>query len=437
MLAPLALAATFFFAATYEEGTVLTYRGSFQPVKVDRPEEGKSFELTLVIGAATDAGTPVFWLLEDSGSNPIAWQDRFGTFTWQREKRVLEGTIPGFLFAHTTGKTRVNLAPPLPLFAANLKQGDSWTEEQIQFEVEAGEAHENRPTWNVVARTLVGRRRTMQIDREEGRVYSVRENVFVGQGEEHLLKYQQVVTQVINAEALKQTFAAITAWNSAREEWLVATEDRSPRKITAARKAVVELLPELKKKSAETPLTSLSEVAARQLKADGEQTAALGAMRSKLLGKKLPQFELKDIANKTWDNAALEDRVTVFQFWSYRDENLHEPYGQVGYLDYLARRHEKVLVLGVAVPPENLDPTSSLRAQVRKFRDFMNVSYPILLDQDLLAAVGDPRKLGGELPLFVVVDRQGKIIEVKAGFYEVKRDEGLAELEAIVKTSGK
>jgi hypothetical protein len=64
----------------------------------------------------------------------------------------------------------------------------------------------------------------------------------------------------------------------------------------------------------------------------------------------------------------------------------------------------------------------------------MNVSYPIVLDDGkLLEQIGDPRKAKQELPLFVVIDAQGKIVEYHAGLFEVRRDEGLTELEGIVK----
>ena len=63
----------------------------------------------------------------------------------------------------------------------------------------------------------------------------------------------------------------------------------------------------------------------------------------------------------------------------------------------------------------------------------MNLSYPILLDDGtLLKRLGDPRPAGSKLPLFVVVGKDGKIAEYHAGQYDVKANEGLAELDAAV-----
>jgi hypothetical protein len=429
----LSLLAALALSAPLEEGAVLTYKGTFQPVKVERPEAGKAFELTLLVGPTSDGATAFFWLLGDSGRNPIPWAERFDRLAWQREAKSIEGPIPNFLYEHTTGKTRVNIAPPLPLFPGELKAGGTWTDGQIQFEVHEGDAVDGRPTWNVVARTLVGRRRTMTIDREDRRVYAVRENVFVGQGEEHLLKYELVATKSLDGEYLQKALAAAEAWTAARSDWTTTVDDKSAKSLAAANKALSARLPELKKASEKTPFASLADVVAGQLKSSDEQKSAIGAMRSKVVGKPLAKLSLQDVANKAWTNESLKGKVTILHFWSYRDENLREPYGQVGYLDFLARQHPKAQVLGVAVAQETPEQQQSQRALVRKFRDFMNVSYPILLDDgSLLEKLGDPRVVKQDLPLYVVIDAQGNVVEYKAGEYEVKANEGLKELEKVV-----
>lgn len=425
-------------AAPYDEGQLLIYKGTFQPVKLDKPDAGKTFELNLLVGRTGDGTTSVAWVLSDAGHDPIPWAERFDKLAWAREAKTIDGPIPGFLYDHVSGKTRVNIAPPLPLIGGEPKAGATWSEGKIQFEVSEGEAVDGRPTWDVVARTLVGRRRTMTIDRDDQRVYSVRENVFVGQGEEHLLKYSLVSTKTLDGDALEKTLAAGQAWSAARSQWTSTQEDRTPKNVATANKDLAAKLSELKKISEGTPLASLAGVAAAQLKNSDEQKSAVGAMRSRVVGKPLAKLDLKDVANKAWSNEALKGKVTVLHFWTYRDENLREPYGQVGYLDFLARQHGKVQVLGVAVAPENPEQKQSQRALVRKFRDFMNVSYPILLDDgSLLEKLGDPRKVKQELPLFVVIDAKGNVVEYKAGEYDVKANEGLKELEATIKQAAK
>jgi hypothetical protein len=437
MVASLSLAlAVAFLGHPLEEGTLHTYRGSFQAVKVDQPSAGKSFELTLLVGPSENGVTDVYWHLADSSGKPIPWNERWGRVKWSPKKRTIEGETPSFPFEHPSGTTRVNIAIPLPLFDHELSAGATWNEGKIEFEVQEGNPVAERETLAVIARTLIGRSRTMTVDQEDHRVYSLRENVFVGQGQEHLLKYQLTDSNMLEAESLNKTLAAFAAWTKLREEWKAIHEDASPGARAKAGRVVSGKLPQLQKDSEGTFLAALAQVVANQTKGEAEQSAALDAMRKSALGKSLPAFDLNDASNKAWSNAAMKNKVVVLHFWTYRDENLHEPYGQVGYLDFIARRNDpaQVQVVGVAIASENPDERLKQRSAVRRFRDFMNVSYPILLDDgSLLKKLGDPRAVERELPLFVVVDARGNVVEYKAGLYDVKRDEGLAELQATIK----
>jgi hypothetical protein len=69
----------------------------------------------------------------------------------------------------------------------------------------------------------------------------------------------------------------------------------------------------------------------------------------------------------------------------------------------------------------------------------MNLSYGILMDDGtVLKQFGDPRSSGSKLPLFVVIGRDGKVVEYHPGMYDVKPEQGLAELDAVVsKAAGK
>jgi peroxiredoxin len=146
---------------------------------------------------------------------------------------------------------------------------------------------------------------------------------------------------------------------------------------------------------------------------------------------------LADVAGKSVTQEALAGKVTVLHFWPYRDTPLEEPYGQVGYLDFLVRKRAKdpLQVIGVTVDERVADESQrrSVAAAARKFRDFMNVGYPIVLDDGtFLKRFGDPRNAGGKLPVFVVIGKDGKVAEYRAGLYDVTPQEGLAELDKII-----
>ncbi|HRX78715.1 MAG TPA: redoxin domain-containing protein, partial [Pirellulaceae bacterium] len=133
-----------------------------------------------------------------------------------------------------------------------------------------------------------------------------------------------------------------------------------------------------------------------------------------------------------------DGKVTVLHFWEYRDTPLEEPYGQIAYLDFLFRNRpaEDVVVLGVCANQRLQDPETELKAilSAKKLVAFMNLSYPILADHaGGVRQFGDPRATGAKLPLFVVIGKDGKIVHYHVGTYEVNRDRGLEELEAIVK----
>jgi hypothetical protein len=103
----------------------------------------------------------------------------------------------------------------------------------------------------------------------------------------------------------------------------------------------------------------------------------------------------------------------------------------------LSRKHASkgVLIYGVNVDPRLGDDETrrSSIAAAKRLKTFMNLSFPILLDDGaLLKRIGDPRTGGGKLPLFLVVGKDGKIAEYRAGLYDVQANTGLAELDGVI-----
>jgi hypothetical protein len=92
-------------------------------------------------------------------------------------------------------------------------------------------------------------------------------------------------------------------------------------------------------------------------------------------------------------------------------------------------------VYGVAVDGRLADKETSASAvrSVRKLQSFMNLSYPLTVDDGtLLAKFGDPQRVGAKLPLWVLIAPDGTIAAYKVGLYDIKADEGLKELDAAV-----
>ncbi|MGC3972056.1 MAG: TlpA disulfide reductase family protein [Pirellulales bacterium] len=186
------------------------------------------------------------------------------------------------------------------------------------------------------------------------------------------------------------------------------------------------------------PAARLLTEADKDLKAQAGRTSALDKLRKEQVGRTLEKFQIAGLDGAALASEELADAVTVLHFWDYRDEPLKEPYGQVGYLEFLYDQHKEagLKLYGVAVDTRFAQPESARTAAVgvRKFKNFMNLSYPILFDAgDLIRTLGDPRLQGGELPLFVVIGRDGKIAHYKVGHYAVDREAGLAQLNGVVK----
>lgn len=63
----------------------------------------------------------------------------------------------------------------------------------------------------------------------------------------------------------------------------------------------------------------------------------------------------------------------------------------------------------------------------------MNLSYPLATDTgSVLDKFGDPRRVGAKLPLWIVIDAEGKVAQYQAGFFSINPDEGLRELDDLL-----
>jgi len=196
-------------------------------------------------------------------------------------------------------------------------------------------------------------------------------------------------------------------------------------------------LPAAKSVVTDGSLARILASAERDLKQQTGRDEALDELIAKQIGRKVEAFRLAGLDGATLSDVDLADHVTVLHFWDYRDEPLKEPYGQVGYLEFLYSKHKEkgLKVVGVAVDGRFQEPTTAKVATsgVRKLKTFMNLSYPILFDGgDFIRQFGDPRLVGGQLPLFLVVGPKGEVAHYKVGNYSVDRDAGLKELDAAV-----
>jgi len=430
--APLVLAAP----ATLDTGTQLTYRGSVEAQPADPAKSQKNFDLTLWILNKSDAGTELLWLVEETGSGAFPWPSRLGKASLDARLNTA-ATLPGLLFDRGEDNSVVPVllpffAPETPLAAeAQFKAGE------LEHFVDKATRHAERAAWHVSVRDGFGPKRALVVDQKLPLVLKMTERVFMGRGEEYELSLELVEDTQLPPAQLDALSKASGSLLAVRDKLKLAERAEEIAWNPAQAELLKKELPPVVELAAGTPLARLVTAATRDLELQSGRNDAVGELAEKQTGRAVEAFQMSGSDGERLTEADLKGHVTVLHFWDYRDEPLREPYGQVGYLDFLYHRRqaEGLRVYGVAVSPRLGDEATRPAAQrsVKKFKAFMNLSYPVLLDAGgLLKQFGDPRVIGASLPLFVVIGPEGKIIHYHVGTYEVQRDQGLAELDAVV-----
>lgn len=425
-------------------GTQLLYRGSMTAVKDDGNPIKKQFDLTLiasdgsVAGAEADAERQtLLWALEETGRGSWLWLDHFGAWQISPLMRDDGQSGPSLLYVRPDGKSVVPLPATLFTRDGQIREGATWNEGRLEYRVHGEKKIAGRACWEIEVRSPFGHKRTIFREKETPLVIAVRETVFIGQGEQHDLILELAERKQLEPEAIQAVEEAFASALELRSSLMrPARSDRS--ELSDAQLAQLRKeLPVIAKTAAKTPLAAIVAEGQEDLQSQRGRSAAAAALRDQVLGKAAGEFKLSDVAGKEVTQENLRDKVTVLHFFPYRDTPLEEPYGQVGYLDFLARKRAKepLQIIGVSVDERVADVSQrrSVAAAARKFRDFMNVGYAIVLDDgSFLKRFGDPRNAGGKLPVFVVIGKDGKVVEYHAGLYEVKPQEGLAELDQII-----
>ena len=425
--------------APLAQGSLVHYRGTVAKVERDRSTQAaeKSFDLTIYFSRADAAGTDFYWLLNERGAGSFGWFDRVGTWSQDGEGNPVGPQGPALLFDYGTGKHVIALPPPIVALPATVEAGATWQRDGLDYAVARQSSAVERRAWEVEARNQFGPVRRVWADIDGRLLLQQDERVFMNQGTEYRLALQLRDVEAVAADERSRLEAGYAALVD-----LKTKTRRPPRKTDdawtpAELEALAWHLPAMQRHIAGGALEQIATAAAADLRRLSDRSSGLDRLASERVGKAVEPFELQGLDGATLTAGDLRGAVTVLHFWDYRDQPLKEPYGQVGYLEFLrARRKPSGLkVYGIAVDGRFRDPEQAKTAAVgvRKLKNFMNLSYPVLFDGgELLERFGDPRPLGAELPLFVVVGADGKIVHWKVGHYEVDREAGLKQLDAIV-----
>jgi len=440
-------------AAPPETAVLLQYQGQIVPAREDAP--GKELRYQAIIAPVSEAeasetgagegqggktGTRVLWTVGEKGQGGWPWIEQFGSLEIGDDGKLLDGRPASVLYEHADGLTPVPLVAPLLHAPKPLAEGASWRAGRLQFEVRNPQDEAAaKNLWTVEVGTALGHKRTMSVGKKDALVYDLDETVFMGPGKKYRLTLALVERKQLAGEALDRTLAAFEALSTLREKLEYTAQGGRVQWNDEQLALLKDELPAILDKAADTPLEDVALRAGGDAKLQKGIAAAIEKLRDQYVGQPAPALDLPaaTLSGSDLNLREIEDRPVVLHLWHYRDNPLVEPYGQIGYLDFLYRKwkDEGVQVYGIAVDDRLDQPEGRSEAvrSVRKLQSFMNVGYPIVLGgSKALRQLGDPERFGAELPLVVVIDKDGKIAHYHVGLYEVDNQRGLAELDKIV-----
>jgi hypothetical protein len=417
--------------------TQLNYRGS---IEQRGGEEGaksrKAFDLTMWVAKSGPAGSELFWLLEEKGRGAWPWTQRFGRLSLDAAGKA-DSSGPSLLYDRGEAQSVVPLPAPVLAAEKTLAADASWEEGKLSYHVDKMARRADRDVWQISVRDAFGPKRQVWVDPKTSLVAAASERVIMGRGDEYELKMELVGSESLAAPAAAKIVGALNSLLALRGKLNPPPDSQELNWKPEQLKVLGEQLPDVKKSAAETPLVKLVDAADRDLGLQTGRSGAVTELSDKYVGQIVQKFSIKGLGDESLTDEKLRGRVTVLHFWDYRDEPLKEPYGQIGYLDFMYHRRKAagLQVYGIAVDGRLGDEKTRGAAErgVKKLKAFMNLSYPLLFDSGpLIKQFGDPRVLGATLPLFVVVGPNGKILHYHVGHYEVSQDQGLKELDQVV-----
>jgi peroxiredoxin len=429
-----------FFAAPFDDAAAIELRYTGALGKAGRNADDtavKRFNLYCVAIREHDGGRRIAFHLNERGGGGWAWPERFGAVSVDRQlKPVAAGGIR-LLYEYEGNPVVIPLPLPVVAYAATLKDGAKWVEGKETWEVLRTQKVQDRKCWQVQVSTAFGRKRILAIDTESPLAVALEERVFVGQGDEHSLTMHLDSMKLLDADQLSHDTLPLPALLKLQSN-LQRLENESRQELTDAQlKIVGDALPQLQKDAADTPFSALVSAINKDLQTQLQRTDEVSKLAEKFVGKPSPKLSLRLTDQSEVASDSLKGKITILHFWEYQGEPLVEPYGQVGYLQFLHSRRQKlgVQVYGVAVDSRIADERAAPAAlkSIQKLKSFMNLEYPVAVDDEkLLAKFGDPRKHGARLPLWVVIGPDGKIAHYHSGFYKINPDEGLRELDDVL-----
>lgn len=418
--------------ASTTEAEELRYSGQLLEVRRGGGQAAvKKFDVTCWVDA--EQGTAFYLTREERPALP--WIEQYGQSSTGDPLFSRTGVMIGY--RHEERHYTVPVALPFFPEFNRLEPGAAWEHDGIAFEVADERTVDGHRCWRVRVRTGPARTHTLLIRQDRPLVMEASQTVFMGQGDRFQLTFQLTDSGDLEQDRAEKLGKATAALLELKSELERDEHDRfAPLSSEQVNKATGHAAA-LAAAAEETPLADFVKGAAEDLRTRVDRMSRVDGLAKEMVGQPAPKFTLTDLSGKPVDTDDYSGKLTILHFWEYRDEPLEQPYGQVGYLEFLnARWSEKnVAVYGIAI--DSRLTSSETRAEgirsIRRLQQFMRLGYDITYDSGaVLNAFGNPTRLGEELPLWVVISPQGRVVHYKTGYYEVDNQVGLKELDGIV-----
>ena len=326
-------------------GTELQYTGSLSQKTKAGATEAKSFSVYAVTIADGDGTTPIAWSLDERGGGGWAWPERFGLLAPGSADKAQTRPIR-LLHTHDNTQYPLPLRSPVFEFQNKLAAEALWTDGRYEYVVTRKRKVKDRDCWQVEVASNIGRAQTIVVEAATGILVSLDEKVFMGRGDEFQLKLELQSQKTQPADELSRSRAAFDSLREMQSS-LGRTGEQKLVELTAPQlKAAQAAIGGIEKKADRTPWAKLTGVIARDLTQQQQRLEGVVGLEKKFVGQAAPNPTLKLANGSAIPEADIRDKVVVLHFWEYRGDPLSEPYGQVGYLDFLNNKRKK---LGVKV----------------------------------------------------------------------------------------
>ena len=408
----------------------LSYEGQLLQTERGQPAVAvKEFSARTVL-EQLDSGAWQATTLVQEASTPLPWPEQFTT--------QQGGAAPAVIgYRHKDRAYVVSMMFPMLVSPEPLAEGVRWEVEQASFEVVGSRQLDGIDCWEVESVTGPARRHRILVRQDSPIVEELRQTVFMGQGDRFELLVRRTAQEAIPANAWKQQQQLQQQLRDLQVALDRNADDRAAPLTEQQVTVAAEKLPALVAAAEKSPYASYLARITRDQQERMQRADEVALLGEKFLGQPAPKITLTRLDGTEAPLAAQTGKVIVLHFWGYQDEPLEQPYGQIGYLDFLANRHrqEPVAVYGVAVDSRFTNPMTrdaGIRS-VKRLINFMKLGYEVTIDTGaVLNQFGNPTRLGEELPLWIVIDRNGKIAHYHTGYYDIDNTRGLKELDELV-----